>query len=267
MREIYLLLLVFSMSTNLISQISYDSIIKPREEIYISENDSIVIKKTLNNINLNFLCDNKLTNLFRTNVFNFSNESSKTVYYLKQWNTPIVVLFDKKIPTEVTSKFKLFFKQLSTVKNLSIKYTSKIEDANYLIKITDDKINKHINKVKFKSKEEKTNHFLYNATYSIQTDGNDKLYSAILKINKKEFNDTVLLKKLKQLFFISLGNFKVFPLNKKNSLLDFNYHNNAIISEDDLNFIKHLYSINYQQKINGTTFNKLIKLAKRKCFK
>lgn len=267
MRKIYLLLLLFA-SYNLLSQSSYDSIIQPRKEISITKNGATIIKNISNsNIKLDFLCDQKLVRKFTYSVFRYSNKNSKTVYYLKQWNTPIIVYFDKKIPKEVTNKFKAFFSKFNTINNLKIHYTTNIEKANYQIKVSNRKITKYIKNIKFKSDKEKINYFLYNATYNLQTDNNMKFYSGTIQINTDEFNNDLLLKKLKQLFYITLGNFTTSYSSLENSLLNLKYADNATISDIDFNFIKAFYEIIYTQKINGTTFSNLNKLAQKNCNK
>ena len=267
MRKIYLLLLIF-VSSNLLSQSSYDSIIQPRKEFLITENDATIIENTSNqNVNLDFLCDQKLARKFTYSVFRHSNENSKTIHYLKQWNTPIIIYFDKRIPKEVINKFRSFFSELNTINNLKIYYTTNIEKANYQIKTSNHKITKYTKNVKFTSDKEKINYFLYNATYQLQTDYNMKFYAGVIYINIDEFSNDLLLKKLKQLFYISLGNLTTSYSSKENSLLSLKYIDNPTISDNDFNFIKAFYKVIYTQKINGTTFSNLKKLAQKNCNK
>jgi hypothetical protein len=184
---------------------------------------------------------------------------NKPKYVLKQWNCPIVIYFDSEIPKNVIENFNTFYAQLNQVKNLNISFTKNFEKANYYIKSTSKKINSYSEKYKFKSEEERKNSVLTGATYHLNTDENNKFYSGVLTINITNKSDLELLKQLKQLFFLSLGNFYTSNMGDKNSLLNKNYKKVDYISSFDINLLKMHYINIYDQKINRAIFNKLIK--------
>ncbi len=238
----------------------------PRKS-FVVENNKTIIKEGESQSDFSFLSkkkyeNKKIFNKYIYSVFSYSTKDSKKVYYLKQWNTPIIIFLDKKIPEKIISNFKNFIKQLKGIDNLSIKFTKNIEESNYLVKITKEELYSYGKKHKFKNAEKQT-HPLSNLTYNLLTDKNNKFYACTLLINDKELvENSFLEKKLKQIFYLSLGNFVV-RHNDKTSLLGIDYINKNNISNTDLDFLRIHYGIIYEQKINGTTFNELIRIANK----
>lgn len=267
------------MANLIISQNSYDSIVKHRK-VFTSQKPSNLNKNTkkillanetlydnytkshnLQYLNEALYLNKKTLRRYKAQIFRFTYEYSKTVYELKQWNAPIVVYIDRKIPKNIVQDFKKFYTQIDSIENLKISFTSNIKKANYFIKTTTEKIKSYSKDYEFDSEEEKENSILTGAKYNLLTDDNNKFYSGILTVNiDKEIK---LLKQLKQLFFMSLGQFYTSQYYPKESILSKTYENKKSISQFDLDLLKIHYSIIYDQRINGTTFEKLIKLSRK----
>ncbi len=197
-------------------------------------------------------------------VFCYTTSNPPIKYQLYQWNSPIVIFLDPKLPKDVINKFKVFFssERLKSIINLNISFSKKLKNANYYIKTIDEDINGYDENYEFESVEERENSILTGITYNLVTDGNNKFHGCLLQINPEKMNTkTDLLKKLKQVFFKSLGNFIADNYKDKNSLLHKKYDNSDKISQFDLDILKIHYSVIYDQKIYGSTFKKLINLT------
>lgn len=263
------------------AQDNYFDIVKPRINVIpkksqvVNTNNYIVLTHDtlyaplIEEPNLDFVESSrerrKLVYNYEAQVFRLTTENSKTVYRLKQWSVPIIVYIDKDIPKEIRNDFIAFFSQINNIDNLSISFTSKLKDANYYIKTSTETINIYGDDDDFETEEERLNSTYYAGTYRLITDDNYKLYAGVLKVNLNDTpNDTKLLRQLKQLFFMSLGNFYLLNYYPEDSLLSEKYNNDDELSIDDINMLKMHYSIIYEQIINGSMFNKLQNLQKRK---
>ena len=195
----------------------------------------------------------KLLKVYKNLVFQNKKERE-----LRQWNSSIIIYFDKKIPKNVIENFITFYSQLSQVKNLKISFTKKIEKANYYIKSTNEVINSYSEDYEFKSEDERKTSILTGGTYNINTDENNILYSGVLTVNMINKKNSVLLKQIKQLFFMSLGSFCISNRLDKNSLLSKKYEKVDYISKKDISLLKIHYHNIYDQRIDRVIFNKLI---------
>lgn len=281
MNKIILICCFISSNICVKAQDNYYNIVKPRINVIpnkgqaVDTDEYIVLKRdTLyaplkEEPNLDFVESSrerrKLVYNYEAQVFRLTTEKSKTVYRLKQWSVPIIVYIDKDIPKEIRNDFITFFSQIKNIDNLSISFTSKLKDANYYIKTSTETINIYGDDDDFETEEERLNSTYYAGTYRLITDDNYKLHAGVLKVNLNDIpNDTKLLRQLKQLFFMSLGNFYLLNYYPEDSLLSEKYKNNDEFSIADINMLKMHYSIVYEQIINGSMFNKLQNLQKRK---
>lgn len=281
MNKIFLICCFISSNICVKAQDNYYNIVKPRINVIpnkgqaVNTDEYIVLKRdTLyaplkEEPNLDFVESSrerrKLVYNYEAQVFRLTTEKSKTVYRLKQWSVPIIVYIDKDIPKEIRNDFITFFSQIKNIDNLSISFTSKLKDANYYIKTSTETINIYGDDDDFETEEERLNSTYYAGTYRLITDDNYKLHAGVLKVNLNDIpNDTKLLRQLKQLFFMSLGNFYLLNYYPEDSLLSEKYNNNDEFSIADINMLKMHYSIVYEQIINGSMFNKLQNLQKRK---
>lgn len=263
-----------------IGQNTYSDIVKPRlsfvsnksestdsSKIVVLNNDTLYAKYDTYG-DLSFLkdtsySDKKIIRDYQNSLFRYSHENSKNVIILKQWNSPIVIYLDKELPKKVRKQFESFFSQVKGIDNLNISFTKDIEKANYYIKVVDEPVNGYKDDYEFESEEERNEFVFTGANYNLLTDNNAKFYSGILEINPESKDEFQMLKQLKQLFFFSLGQFTLnYYSSQENRLRSDSYNNSEHISDYDLDLLRIHYKIIYDRKINGTTFQNLMKIAK-----
>lgn len=163
-------------------------------------------------------------------------------YRMTQWNAEIVVFIDKKIPKKVQKRFKSFVEPLSNLRNIKISFSKNPLESNYHIVASDKALKIYENE----NDSLDIRHALSGATYTLFSDNNDKYYSAKLKLDLNAVQDSdLILKKMKQLFFLSLGQFQISSISKtKGSILNLDYNNSDIISQKDLGVLKlHYFKI------------------------
>lgn len=228
---------------------------KKYTSIKLSENKSkdyiIINNDTLFNRDHNLKIDNleKFCDCFNNKEFNIQYSSAvqfhlpknKQVVETKQWNSQIIVFVDKSIDKTVKKKFVAFFKQINDIENFKISFTKSKKESNYLIKVSDSTISN------FKSDTKEYNELspYSKVTYNLTTDKNNKFYGGTLLIDKTILKDKDLtLKKLKQMFYMSLGPFANRESMPIESLLNPNYVESEIITDFDLKVLKtHYYKI------------------------
>jgi hypothetical protein len=270
MKKNFHLIISILFTTCIFCQTNYDEIITSRKNILKTKDTTLYIKNT-DKTDLTFLCKNnykeeKIFSTYNYSVFQYSRKVKNKFLYINQWNTHIIVFFDKEISKNLIKRFKLYFNQLKNIKNLKISYTKDIENANYYFKVTNEKVSGFGKKYKFKKGFKKDIHPFYNMTYKLLTDKNNKFYSCITQINRQELqNNTLAFKKIKQLFYLSLGNFVIKKYGIDYSLISLKYSDEETISEHDLDFLKIHYGKIYEQKVDLKTFEKLKKIANENC--
>ena len=190
---------------------------------------------------------------------------TKNSYYLPQWSSDIVVYLDPKLPEEVKVKFEKFYSDVSlkNVKNLKISFTNQLKNANYQIKTTEEDINGYEKDFEFKTEQDRRKNMYTGATYSLHSDKNRKYYAATLYINPKKIGtNELVLKRLKRVFYYSLGNFSTALVQEnKNSLLDQEYNNSHKISTFDLNILSIHYGVLYDHLVDYHIHRRLTQLA------
>lgn len=262
---IFLVTFSFSFSQN-----DYYDIVSSRKDFRII-NDSTIISKPNKTPNLKPFCeylDNKnLLNRYKSRVFRYSNKNSKKVFYVKQWNTQIIVYLDEKIPKEQKKELTNFFIKFNNINNLVVTCTNDIEKANYYIKVIDKSKHGYNEDYTFDNEEERRTFPLTNTTYNLLNDKSLKFYCGVLSINSEEFkNDlTLAIKKIKQVFFMSLGDFSLSYFGNKDSLLSDEYVNSDTLSKEDIDILKIHYSVLYDQKIHSNQFDEILTLTKTYC--
>ncbi|HRV55647.1 MAG: hypothetical protein R2802_02590 [Flavobacteriaceae bacterium] len=203
--------------------------------------------------------DNSMLRRYKSMVFRHNKK-----IYLKQWSVPIIIYFDEKIPAKVRKALETFLSQINTVQNFRITSTKHISKANYFIKTTTSNINGYADDYEFESEEERLNNPLTGGTYHLINDKNYKLFCGTLIINPDNKDNNALLKQLKQLIFISLGQFYTDSFLEEESLLSNRYNNGNEISQNDLLLLELHYSLIYPQRINKATFESFVNYLKCK---
>lgn len=275
----YKICLFFIILCNFIeAQNTYSDIVKPKLSFTFNKSEATnpfqyVVLKTdtlyvkyntyndLSHLSDTLTANKKFLNKYLYTIFRLTDEYSEKPLIIKQWNCPIIVYIDKNLPRNVRKGFQNFYSQLNGIENLEIVFTNKLENANYYIKVVDQEANGYSSNFEFKSEEEKNDFMFTGATYILKKDANSKLYSCILKINIEGKNEIQLLKQLKQVFYFTLGQFSYTYRENPDSLLGNSYIDSERMGDFDLYLLKTHYKIIYDEKINGTKFKKLIKLA------
>lgn len=231
-------------------------------DFFITDNDTLVsIKDKLTKKELDLFCEcytnDSLTKKYNLSVFIDTWKDGK---YLSnyQWTSKINVYFDKQIPIKVKKDFISFFEPLNNIDNLEIDFVKKKENANYLIKTSDTLIP---NNPKYGEA-----YNLSKATYNMLTDKNKKFYGGEIIIDLDRLNDkSLLLPKLKQLFFTSLGQFATLKHFTKTSLLSIKYEDDKEISDEDIQLLKMHYIKIFDEPFTLMEFYKLTSKFKSIC--
>jgi len=262
----------------MISQSSYDSLVKPRyifqktktenhlkNKFIIIGSDTLFGKKNQESpLFIKSDYDSDILKLYRKLVFQNTNRNSQKRYFIKQWSTPIIVFIDKSLPNIISKKFQEFYSQLN-IPNLNISFTSDIEQANYFIKTTSKDVNSYDENFEFDTVEEKQNSIYTGATYNLLNDYNNKFYGALLVISiKNNSNYEKKIRQLKQLFYTSLSLLYITNKVPNESLLSKKYKNLNHIDEFDLTLLRIHYHTIYDQPIDKYTFEKLTRLYNSK---
>ncbi|MBT8245190.1 MAG: hypothetical protein HKP48_04910 [Winogradskyella sp.] len=227
-----------------IKQISDTDKSKIIETIY-KKNDTLVrLKPEINKDDLDYFCNcfktDSITRIYQILAFTHKRKRHDD-NSINQWNSNVVVYFDKFFEKKTIDKFKLFFKPLNKIKNLHVSYTKKIKDANYHILNSKNTIKNYENNDSIYSESFLTS----KATYKLVNDNNNKYYSGKLLIDVDSLKDkSLILKKMKQLFFISLGQFQTNYFLGTKSLTSINYIETNRINSFDLMLLKlHYFKI------------------------
>lgn len=261
------------------SQSSYDNIVKPRlsfvsdkyeatdlqDYIALCVHDTLYAKyKTglqISSLNDSLFKDEKFVAKYM-NTFFYRNDKDNR--YISQWSVPIVVHIDKKITKSTRENFEEFFAQINNVENLNISFTSKKQKANYHIKVVDTVVNAYSENYTFDNETDRKNSFRTGATYKMLDDGNYKRFSGSILINLEDKSENLILKQLKQLFYMSLGQFTFSRKYNEDSIFSNKYDNRNQLIPDDLNILNLHYATIYDQKINQSTFRKIYSLINAK---
>lgn len=281
MKTIVRIIIVFA-STFAFSQDSLSDVLKYRKsfvsikesknningnDYIILSNDTLIAKKPIlsfDHLKINNKEQRLFLNRYKEFMFYYSTETSKTVYYLIQWRAPVIVYIDKTIPKKIAKNFKTFYSQLNDIPNLTIRFTNNPDEANYLIKTSDKEFEFSETVYSFETEEEKEKFYFNNSNYYYRSDGHNQIYGCILEININNLPENVIESNLKQGFYLSLGRFLINPyFSKEKSLLDTKYVSAETINPFDIDILKLHYSVLYEQKINGTDFDKLVKTVNK----
>ena len=236
-------------------------------EKVIIRNDTLVkLKKGFSEDDINYICecfkDDTITSIYRNMAF-----TRKLKGYLKsettQWNSKVIIYFDSQFSKKTIREFKAFFKPIEHIYNLNISYTNKPDKANYHIKVSDSLIENHKND---DGDLDETQPFS-RITYNLISDNNYKYYAGKIFIDIKHIEDeNLIIIKLKQLFFNSLGHFQMnySPLSG-NSLTNENYNDSKLISETDIALLRLHYFKIHHNSFNLKDFLNLEKELKKIC--
>jgi hypothetical protein len=169
-----------------------------------------------------------------------------------------VVYFDKSISKSLKVKLLAFFDNFKNIKNLNISVTRNIDNANYLIKSSNEKFSAE--NYNLKTEREKENFAFNNGSYNITRGGFSRIKSCILKINTNSNKINIQEKTLKQLFFLSLGRFfSVAYFRDNQSLISPIYVNSDSVSKLDLLILKIHYNYIFHESINSSEYKNILR--------
>ncbi len=208
-----------------------------------------------------YIKNDSLVKLYKDVVFNNANYGIYDPVITMQWKSRIIIYLDKSIPKKIRKNFIGFFQQINDIENLNIEFTRNIEKANYLIKNTSEDL---LTKMNLYDKED--SYPLSHVYYNLLSDNNSKFFGGTLSINLDAITDkSLILPKLKQLFFISLGQFVIDRNVEKNSLLRIGYENTTQISKKDLTLLKLHYIQLHDKPLSCLSYSKFITKLKLNC--
>lgn len=216
------------------------------EEVAISNDTLVRLRSKISDEDKAYLCNcfknDTVIRVYRNIAFTRKTKGHRKLQ-TSQWNSEIMIYFDPKFSKQIIKDFKVFFKPIQNLNNLKINYTTKVNEANYHIKISEGAIGDD-------DSEEKEP--FSKATYNLVTDSNYKYYAGKIFIDLENIKDkSLVILKLKQLFFNSLGHFQLSYIGiKTDSLSNAYYINSDFISETDISLLKLHYF-----KIHNNTFD------------
>ncbi len=180
--------------------------------------------------------------------------------YIYQWMSPILIYFDKSIPKPLKKSLTSLVEQIEEqdIQNLSISFVKDKHDANYLIKPTTKAYDVDFS---FKNEEERKAYVFNSGRYKLMVGSAKKPRGCILEMN---FNNglpmEVMKKNLNQLFFLSLGRFRLFEnLEYQHSFINASYQYSEQLNELDLAMLKIHYNVIFNSPLTKKQFKKIIK--------
>ncbi|MTE25519.1 hypothetical protein [Winogradskyella ouciana] len=261
------LVLDFDEKKDYVSIKSLDKELKDKTEDYlIIDNDTLV---NLNNRakvdNLETFCkyfasEESFQKLISSIQYYYLKNSS--IAHFRQWNSEVITYLDKRIPRNIRKEFMNFFRQLDSINNFNMSFSNSLNKANYIIKFSDTVVPN----LKTKKKKYNENHPLSKGNYRVLVDNDDKIYGCYMYVDRSLLdNEDLLLKKLKQLYFMSLGQFTYRKNISKKSLLNPEYIDTSKLSNYDKNLLStHYYKI-YPKTFDRFDLMRLNNLAKSIC--
>lgn len=157
----------------------------------------------------------------------YSNETTS-----KYWKKPIKIFFSKDVSKKVRKELMRFASEVSSeIDSLNITQVKKLENSNYVIYY----------KGGFEYESRMSN--FKNSDYYLYWNGKNQIYKNTIRLNIDNlFNDKLKLIQLKNLFFKSLGNFKLINEFECENYFADCHSENKEFSNLDLEILKYHYS-------------------------
>jgi hypothetical protein len=185
--------------------------------------------------------------------YNIVFNPSKTKY-LTQWKSEVKIFLSKELSNDLKKGFIDYIGTFPELKNLKISLVKKKEDANYFIKGTSNFKSAH-DESKYTVEQLKKNIY-YNLNYQIQSDGNG-IKSCVLTFDPNRiFDEPTFLRRLKVVFFVTLGQFRHRRWIKGNSLTKIGNDSIQGLSDFDKRLLGYHYQHLYSELIDSKRFAK-----------
>ncbi len=231
----------------------------------IYNQDSLVIIESKKSYNSEIFKDfgehkEKYIDNYTSLVFVYSPKKYRRPYHIYQWMSPILIYFDESIPKPLKKSLTNLVEQIEEedIQNLSISFVKDKDDANYLIRSTEKTFDVNFD---FKNEEDKKNYVFNNGIYKLILGSAKKPRGCILELNVNNDQSLDILKKnLNQLFFLSLGRFRVFnDFKNQHSFINAFYQYTEELSEVDLALLKIHYNVIFNSPITKKEFRSILK--------
>lgn len=244
---LFVLFSVFGLAQNVESKKSFEFITIDDEIL----NDSLTVHTTnidFSEYNKNFIAMEKESrDVIFSQLLIFKDH-----YYFSQWVTPIKIYLDESFDKEIRMNFKQFINTFK-IPNLRIEVVKSKEEANYYFEVSKTPIQATQDDELLKKYPI---YAISNFHYGLDTNKN-KYYSKT-NIYTGESNNNFILKTIKQLFFLNLGDFYFTEKASEESLLSSNYTNSNKLCKTDFDVLKLHYSTLFNQKIKIKTIKRNI---------
>ncbi len=171
---------------------------------------------------------------------------------MKYWEKPIKIFFSKDVSKNVREEFMKFTKEISSeIDSLNISRVRKLEDSNYVIYYSGNY-----------EYESRIHHYKSSNYYAYWSLHSSQIYRNSMRIHiEKEFNDTLVLKKMKDLFLQSLGQFKFLDEFECDNYFANCHSDKKKFSALDLEILKYHYSYGICKGTDLLTFEEQHKQA------
>lgn len=184
-------------------------------------------------------------------AFNHKNDSVSKKTSMKYWKNDIRIFFSKSISKNTKKELMSFAKNISSqIDSLKISEVKKVEKSNYIVYYFGD--------YDYESRmanNKNTDFYIYWRQ--------NKIYRGAIKIDTKVFfNEKLIIYKIKELFFKTLGYFKFIDDFNCESYFSNCYSPHKKMSELDLELLKYHYSYGICKGTDLETFEEQHKKAK-----
>lgn len=196
--------------------------------------------------------DSTFLEVYKKIAFNIIHKDSINTKPMKYWKDDIRIFFSKSISKSVVKDFMNFAKKIdSEVDSLQIYQVKKLEQSNYIIYHNDN----------YEYEPSLRNY--KRSSYWVYWNKKNQLNRAYLRIDKNNmFTEKLEIQKIKDLFFGSLGRFRLNNELSCDSYFSNCYSDNKQLSQFDLELLKYHYSYGICKGTRKKTFETQHKQSK-----
>lgn len=196
--------------------------------------------------------DDNFLDIYSKVAFNNNVDSLKNKTTMKYWKEDLSIFFSKSVNKKTKKEFIKFSKEvLKHIDSISFKVVKKVEDSNFIIYYSGD--------FEYESRMRDYK----NSDYYISWNGKNQLYRQSIRLNADHyFNVELRLRKLKEFFIKSLGQFKFDNSLDCENFFSGCYQENIELTKLDIEILKYHYSYGICKGTNYKIFIEQHKKAK-----
>ena len=196
--------------------------------------------------------DDTFLNIYESIAFKYSHDSLREKSTSKYWKNDILIYFSKSINKKTKKRFLKFSKEVvAQVDSLNIREVKRVESSNYIVY--------YAGEYEYLSKIENYK----NSDYYISWNRGNQIYSGFLRINSEHnFNESLRLRKMQDLFLKTLGHFNFDKSINCENYFSGCYQPKIKLSELDLELLKYHYSYGICKGTDLKTFEEQHRKAK-----